>query len=194
MNKQLFIHTKLFTIIIAFVVLGCSESKYDKLVKEEMAKGIANDTLFLGMILGQSKKEFFDKCWKLNKEEVITNGSTNQFVKYILPKKNEDSNEIQMLFYGIFNKENIMTGMDIQFSNKAWSLWNKKVQSEQLVYNIKDTLKTWFPGNDFIQIPIKKDSSNLYVKIDGNRRITIKPLEDNKNVKVQIDNLKYHIK
>ena len=78
-----------------------------------------------------------------------------------------------------------------QFYFNAWSIWNKKLQADKLVPVVMDTLKKWYPGNDFIKVPLKKDSTQIFVKIDGNRRITIKPLDDNRIVKAKIDDLRY---
>ena len=183
---------KLFIPILFFSLVSCSESEYSKLVKTEMAKGIMHDSLFLGMKFGQTQKEFFDKCWKLNKDKRVTNGA-NSFVEYKLPVKEGDDlkNNMTMLFYGIFNEEKVMTGMKLQFSYDAWSLWNKSLQSDELIHVVKDTLQSWYPGNDFLKIEIRKDKAELFVKVDGNRRLTIKPLDEAKIVKAQIDDLRY---
>jgi len=196
MTKQVSMFIKMgcksFAALLIILLLGCSESKYSTLLKTEMAKGIVHDSIFLGLKLGQSKKEFFDTCWKLNEERVVTNGADG-FVKYVLPDRGGDDldQSITMLFYGIFNKENTMTGMKLQFSYKAWSLWNKSLQADQLQLGVKDTLKNWYPGNDFIEVNIAKNQTRLWVKVDGNRRITIKPLDDDRIVKAQIDDLRY---
>lgn len=157
-----------------------------------MAKGVVHDSIFLGLKFGQTKNEFFDICWKLNKDRVVTNGA-DSFVEYVLPvKAGDDSDQpIIMLFYGIFNNENIMTGMKLQFSYDAWSLWNKSLQSDQLLLEIKDRLNKWYPGNDFIEVDIEKNQTKIWVKVDGNRRITIKPLDNDRIVKAQIDDLRY---
>jgi len=178
---------------VFFVLLvSCSESKYSSLIKEEMSKGIVQDSLFLGLKLGQSQKEFFDKCWQLNRDKIVTNGSDG-FVMYVLPggKKGDLGQAITMLFYGIFNEEKVMTGMNLQFYYDSWSLWNKSLQSDQLIHEVKDRLKSLFPGNDFISVSLNNEKDELYLKVDGNRRITIKPLDDNRKVKVKIDDLRY---
>lgn len=178
---------------VFFVLLvSCSESKYSSLIKEEMSKGIVQDSLFLGLKLGQSQKEFFDKCWQLNRDKIVTNGSDG-FVMYVLPGggKGDLGQAITMLFYGIFNEEKVMTGMNLQFYYDSWSLWNKSLQSDQLIHEVKDRLKSLFPGNDFISVSLNNEKDELYLKVDGNRRITIKPLDDNRKVKVKIDDLRY---
>lgn len=178
--------------LLIILLLGCSESKYSTLVKTEMSKGIVNDSIFLGLKLGQTKKEFFDTCWKLNTNQVVTNGADG-FVEYTLPTKGRDRSdqEITMLFYGIFDEENIMTGMKLQFSYDAWSLWNKSLQSDQLLLIVKKLLKEWYAGNDFINVDIANNKKQIWVKVDGNRRITIKPLDHDRTVKAQIDDLRY---
>lgn len=184
---------KIYILPLFILLFNCSESKYSKLVKAEMAKKTVNDSLFFGMKFGETKQDFFDQCWKLNKQKIISHGSSNNFVKYILPLKNEEDkvNTITMLFYGIFNDEKIMTGMDMKFYYESWSLWNKSYHSDKLLPLVKDSLKSWFPGNDFINVPIKETNEILYVKIDGNRRIVIEPLKSDKEVDVRIDNLRH---
>jgi hypothetical protein len=174
------------------VLIGCSRSKYDQLVKAEMAKGIINDSLMLGMKLGQTQKEFFDKCWKLNRDKIVTNGPDG-YVLYELPVKKENGkgDAVTMLFYGIFNETKTMTGMNFQFYYDSWSLWNKSLQSDRLIPEVKSRFMEWYPGNDFIKVELKNGEGEIFVKVDGIRRITIKPLDDNRIVKAQIDDLRY---
>lgn len=185
-------------LIVLFLVLqvSCNKSEYTKLVNNEMAKSIVNDSLIFGMKFGQTRKLFFDQCWKLNNQKIINQGSSNKFVEYQLPMKEGDSinNPITMLFYGIFNKEKIMTGMDMRFHYVGWSLWNKSLHSDKLVPVIKDSLKSWFPGNDFISVELKKGEKNVWVKVDGNRRIIVEPVVDSREVDARIDDLRYIIK
>ena len=173
-------------------MMGCTGSEYSRLVKEEMASGKIYDSLLLGLKFGQKRQEFFKICWNLNRKKIVTNGEGN-FVEYVLPAKNQtDANEkMTLLFFGIFNDERIMTGMNLKFYYNAWSLWNKKLHSDQLVNAVRDSLKKWYPGNDFIKVPLEKSGTELLVKVDGNRRITIRPLDDDRIVKAKIDDLRY---
>lgn len=197
MKKQVFIllrsSFKILVLLFLIMQVSCDRSEYTKLVKREMAKDIVNDSLIFGMKFGQTRKLFFDQCWKLNNQKIINQGSSNSFVEYQLPIKKGDSikNPITMLFYGIFNKEKIMTGMDMKFHYVGWSLWNKTLQSDKLVPVVKDSLKSWFPGNDFIMVPAKKTKGEIHVKVDGNRRILIEPIADSRTVDVRIDDLRY---
>lgn len=158
-----------------------------------MATGVVYDSLIFDMKFGQHKQEFLSTCWKLNQKGIIFNGPENAWVKYKLPTKTDTpmESEITLLFFGDFNEQKIMTGMDFQFYYNAWSIWNKKLQADKLLPVVMDSLKNWYPGNDFIRVPLKKDSLEVFVKVDGNRRITIRPLDDEKIVKAKIDDLRY---
>lgn len=158
-----------------------------------MAKGVVYDSLLFDMKFGLQKQEFFQKCWQLNQKGIISNGPENKWVKHKLPSKADSlsTQNITMLFFGDFNEKKIMTGMDFQFYYNSWSLWNKDLQSDKLLPVVMDSLKKWYPGNDFINVPLKKDSLEVFVKVDGNRRITIRPLDDEKIVKAKIDDLRY---
>ncbi len=172
---------------------NCSGSEYSRLVEREMASGAVYDSLFLGMRFGQSKQEFFRKCWKLNQKGIISNGPGSNSVKYELPSNENDllHRNITLLFFGDFNDDKIMTGMDLDFYFDAWSIWNKSLQSDKLLPVVMDSLKKWYPGNNFIKVPIKNDSLELLVKVDGNRRIILRPLNDDRMVKAKIDDLRY---
>ncbi len=182
-----------YILILLIVLVSCSESKYSMLVKTEMAKNVVNDSLMFGMKFGETRQDFYDQCWKLNNEGIIMQGPSNSFVRYDLPIKEGESSThaITMLFYGIFDKEKIMTGMDMRFSYVAWSLWNKSLHADKLLPNIKDSLQSWYPGNDFVQVRLKKTKKDIFVKVDGNRRIIIESLENNKDVNARIDDLRY---
>lgn len=184
---------KILMVCIAILQISCNTSEYTKLVNNEMAKNIVNDSLIFGMRIGQTRQEFYDQCWKLNNQKIITHGSSNSFVEYKLPINKSDTtkNSMTLNFYGIFNQEKIMTGMDMKFHYDGWSLWNKSLQSDKLLPVVKDTLKSWFPGNDFISVELKETNKNVWVKVDGNRRILIEPLADSREVDVRIDDLRY---
>jgi len=196
--KKLFLkfikmNIRVYVLLLLILLVGCSESKYSKLVKTEMAKNIVNDSLLFEMKFGQTRQEFYDQCWKLNNQKIIKQGSNNNFVQYYLPQKEGDSsiNSIKMLFYGIFDKEKIMRGMDMRFSYNAWSLWNESTHSDKLITVVKDTLQSWYPGNGFIEVTMKRSKKDIFVKVDGNRRIIIEPLINTKDVDVRIDDLRY---
>jgi hypothetical protein len=75
MKKQVSIvlknSVKFLIIFFLLIQLSCNKSEYTKLVNNEMAKNIVNDSLIFGMTFGQTRKLFFDQCWKLNNQKII---------------------------------------------------------------------------------------------------------------------------
>ena len=187
-NKLIFILSILWS---ALWISSC-ESEYSKTVDREAEKGISKDSLVLGMSFGDTKKSFFDQCWQLNNKGLVSQGPNNRSVQYLLSSNDEDQNltAINMLFYGDFNENNIMTGMDLEFSYKAWAPWNDDMTSKKLLPVLKDTLMNWFPGNNFIPIKSDKLDRETHVKVDGNRQILVYTKGD-KDVVVKIEDLKY---
>ena len=184
-----------FLMAIVFVISSC-ESDYSKFVKRELATGVKNDSLFFGMKFNDSKTDFFDICQELNEKEIVTHGPQNKFVKYSMESNGDGESNIQMLFYGIFDKDNMkvfdkdkkMTGLNMRFSFTGWSPWNKNLYASELIPILKDTLKNWFPGNDFIKVDLKKLNKETFIKIDGNRQIKMYALDD-EVVSVRIEDL-----
>ena len=60
----------------------------------------------------------------------------------------------------------------------GWMPWNKKLGSDSLLTDVLRLYKKWYKaGNSFITIPDEK-KGNIYVKVDGNRRIIIGRYDD----------------
>ncbi|MCJ7465643.1 MAG: hypothetical protein MUO53_03000 [Maribacter sp.] len=177
--------------ILLFLMLFSCQSEYTKLVNLEAHKGLQQDSLLFGMSFGDTKKSFFDRCGELNKEKLVSQGPNNRSVQYLLSSKQDDENltAINMLFYGNFDKNDTMVGMDLEFTYRAWSLWNKDYEAKKLLPVVKDSLMKWFHGNPFIPLKQETSDTELFVKVDGNRQITAYA-KNNKDVAVRIEDLK----
>ena len=171
------------------LVLSACESDYTKLVKSELASGVKNDSIFYNLRFGITKKEFFKICWDLNRRHLVTQGPSNKNVQVMLnPKDSSEAlKKIKMLFYGKFNSDHIMTGMDVTFSYDAWAPWNEDLQADKLLPVVRDTLLKWYPGNPFMKV------KNVWVKVDGGRQIELKK-ESKRDVSVLIEDLEYKYK
>src|SRR5210317_1907839 len=100
-------NNKILLFLLVALMFSC-ESEYTKLVKTELAKNQENDSIFHNLKFGQSKKEFFDICWNLNKTGIATHGPSNSYVQtFLYPKDSTNLTEkMRMLFYAKFNKDN----------------------------------------------------------------------------------------
>lgn len=173
------------------LTVACSQSQYDKVVKRELATGKEYNEMMFDMKIGLSKKEFYGKCWQLNKEKLVAQGPSNQYVRHVLDSVSpiyNPSSRIEMLFFGLFDDEDLMRGMRFRFSYTAWAPWNKELQPEKLQEEIKEMMKTLYPGNDFFNLDTKVNDQPIAVKIDGNRLITVYVF-DNRFVQAYIEDL-----
>lgn len=183
----------IFCLLVLTPFLACEiESEYSKLLKKELKSGKSFNDLVLGLKIGQTKDDFFEICADLNKKKLITSGARNLYPEYILYPKDsvENGKKIRMSFMGIFDNDRIMKGMDIRFNYYSWIAWREEYNSANLINEIKDTLQLWYPGNNFIEIDLKLDSKNnlAYVKVDGNRQITMYKI-DGRDVAVIIEDI-----
>ena len=192
MEKLNFLNISRISIIIIFgmLIFGCkNQSEYTKVLKRELEnKNEFNDLIF-DMKIGQSKQDYFDICYKLNQKKLIVSGQRSLNPELILESKDESvkGSNIKMSFNGIFNEKKIMKGMEMRFYFTGWSSWNKDLSSDNLLVQLKDTLREWFPGNDFFKVNFENNLSTE-VKIDGNRRI-LAYLVNSKDVAVRIEDM-----
>lgn len=157
------------SVLATLMLTGCTpRSKYEQKLKNELARGVRCDSLFMGVYLGMPVKEFYSHCWDLNKKGKIKQGKTNTSVEYQL--KTELKFPATMDFYPTF-VEGKISEMPVRFAYNGWAPWNKKLSSE----NLEQDVLQWYEkvyGKGFMKIK-HPEKGIAYVKIDGNRRISI---------------------
>ena len=164
----------LLVLIASGLIYGCTpRSRYERRLKQELASGIRYDSLFLGLYLGMSDKDFYTQCWSLNQKGIIKQSPNNQAVEY--DHKDILKASATMQFYPEFEQGEIVE-MPVRFSYKGWAPWNKELSSDNLQKDILEWFKKDY-GDEFIAVkhPVH---GIAYVKIDGNRRITIFKQDD----------------
>lgn len=173
-------------IVIALLSTSCRDSEYDRLVDRELASGVKHDSLFLTLHFGMKRKEFFDACWKMNKQGLMKQGPGNLSVEYEL-KKNELKADAYMRFYPNFNDRDEIYHMPVEFVYQAWAPWNKSLSADSLILDVEKLFNKWYPG-EFIKLEKKDEDLQLWVKVNGNRRIRMYKKNDSV-VKVEFMNL-----
>jgi len=156
-------------LLAALIVGGCSPGKrYEQRLKRELASGVRNDSLFLGLSFGMSQKEFFDHCWKMNKDSLVRQGMANMSVQYDI--NYELKYPATMNFYPVFENGKIVE-MPVRFIYNGWAPWNKDLSASNLAKDVKSWYEDVY-GKGFITVthPMKGEA---YTRIAGNRRITI---------------------
>lgn len=156
-------------VVATLVVGGCSPGKkYEQRLKRELASGVRYDSLFMGISLGMTSEAFFKHCWKLNDEGLVRQGTSNMSVLYDI--KEELNYLATMDFYPVFG-DNKIVEMPVRYIYNGWTPWNEDLSPENLANDVKNWYETIY-GKGFLTVthPMKGEA---YIKIDGNRRITI---------------------
>ncbi len=124
----------LVVVLLVLIVSSCSKKdKYEQWVEHELASGVRQDSLFLGIGFGMTSKKFFAHCWELNKQGVIRQGLGKASVEYRLD--DELKYPATMNFYPNFS-ENTIYEMPVRFKYEAWAPWNKPLQADSLQLDV----------------------------------------------------------
>lgn len=156
----------IFLIIPLLMLISCEQkSEYEQLVEKELEKEVRHDSLFLGYEFGMESEQFFQHSWELNQKKVVEGGVQ---VKHDL---DELSSPAQMVFYPDFHDGRIFR-MPVEISFKAWAPWNPGLSSDSLMVELVDLYRKKY-GKGFIQTKLPEINKEAWVKVDGNRRISI---------------------
>jgi hypothetical protein len=159
----------LIILISGIMISGCSpRAKYERRLKHELASGVRYDSLFFGLYFGMPEKDFYVRCWNLNHNGLLKQGESNTTAEYQM--NDELKYPAVMDFYPKFNQGKI-SEMPVMFKYKGWTPWNKTLSSG----NLQNDVKKWYVkiyGEGFIKVKHPLHGT-AFVKIDGNRRITI---------------------
>ncbi len=165
-----------------FMLMACSQKKdidqYNSLVKTELASNKRVDSIFLGFHFGMLQRDFYMQCWEMNRKGKFTDGNDatgNMTVLYKLDK--ELKYPASMNFFPDF-KDSAIWKMRVDFRYDGWVPWNKGLGADSLLPDVLAMYKKWYSaGNSFIQVNDEKRGT-VYVKVDGNRRITVKKYDE----------------
>ena len=116
-----------------------------------------------------TQKSFYEVCWDLNKEGVLTNGPTELSVEYRADMPS--GNLAFMRFFPKFHEKKIFL-MPVEFTYESFAPWNEDLDSDHLLEDVKTLFEDWY-GEGFIEVSDKDRRKRAWVKVDGNRRIRI---------------------
>jgi len=170
-----------FYLLFITCLVSCKNDKsgyleYKRLESNEIKRGVREDSLFFGIYMGMTSKQFYAHCWELNKKGVFTDGLNNTAVLHKMDSI-ELGHPASMNFYPDFFN-NKVAKMRVSFQYDAWAPWNRQLYSDTLLPKVVDLYKGWYnKGNPFLKIEDRKRGV-IYVKVDGNRRIIIGRADD----------------
>lgn len=164
-------------VLLQLVFQSCNRGdSYSTLVDRELQSGKRVNDIFFDIRFGMTSKDFYGYCWDMNKKGVFRDGLNNQYVLY-KPKQGDLKHAATMNFYPDFYKGKIAR-MRVLYQYDGWAPWNKHLYADSLVKDVLQLYGRLYPGgNPFLTLH-NKQKGDLYVKVDGNRRITVGKLND----------------
>ena len=163
-----------FTLLIG--VLGCNrsnEAKYKVYEKKELAKKIREDSLFKGLYLKMPFKEFRTYSFDMNVKGHFKQGGQKS-PNWVQCKLEEMTYPATLTFYPQFKSDSINEmNAAIYYENAKFK--DGIFEKDSLLLDVLNLMDKWYGGKTFkIKSPnfYKED---IYVKVKGNRRITVYP-------------------
>lgn len=162
--------------IIAILLLSCKESiegRYKKYEKSELAKGVRKDSLFMGLYFQMTKEDFRTYCFDMNLEGKFKQGGNKSSI-WVESKLESTTYPAAINFYPNFKDDKISElNASIYYKNAVYK--DGIFELDSLMLDVLGLMKKWYGKEVFkIKSPFfyKED---VYVMVDGNKRITIYP-------------------
>lgn len=167
-----------YLMILGLMILGmaaCQESteeQYLKMEQEELASGLRYDSLFRGIHFAMKREEFMDYCFNKNLEDEFRQGGvkSGQWVECKL--EDELRYPAAINFFPKF-QNSLITEMEAAIYYDNIALGDPVPKGDSLLQDVMRLMEKWY-GKGFMKINspyFYKD--DVYVKVDGNRRITL---------------------
>ncbi len=165
----------LFLCLVSLLIIQCQNnprSDYQENVETELAKGVRNDSLFLGYHFGMTREEFFEHSWQLNKKQLVLNGTGAE----ILQTENALKSDAQKIFYPKFKDEKIVR-MPVKYSYDGWAPWNRHLWADSLKYDVKRLLEEKYKI-EFKELSNPNNGEKYLYHIAANKEIRISELDN----------------
>ena len=175
-------------LIILIVSSGCREKEtYDEILKKELSKGVRYDSLFYGLHFNMTTPRFAQHCIDMNALGVFfpNSGQSQIIIKF----QNEFEFPVNFVFFPNLEKDRIQK---IQGSFNYYGSYasSKDRNAKILILELVEQMTHWYGGRAFIKQPHPlKLLGYRYIKIDGNRKITLEENLDNVHVDVIFEDL-----
>ncbi|MCB0629759.1 MAG: hypothetical protein R2824_33700 [Saprospiraceae bacterium] len=181
-----------FLLFIFLSIIACRktpEEQYRKFEKNELAKGIHYDSLIYGLTFGMSNDEFRDYCFGQHLEGQFNQGGRRNSAWVVSQLKHELNYPAEINFYPEFKQDSI-TGLNASIYYVNAHYQDHTFHLDSLLQDVLHLVEKWYgPGYYKIKSPVKyKD--DVYVKVNGNRRITIYPDQSGQMVNLWYVNLR----
>lgn len=161
---------------LVLIMIAC-QSDYTRMVKEELSKGIRKDSILFSINFGDTRQDFYGRCFDLNKQHLVSHGPGNKSVQYLFKDSvvHKTPTDMRLLFFPKFDEKDRIKEMEMELGYVESTLYRNQAKSDSLETRVKDLLVDWYGGNQFVTAKVK--DHEFPVKVDGNRRIILEKKE-----------------
>ena len=157
--------------------MACNQSpaeRYKEHERKQLASGVRKDSLFMGFYFKMPKKDFREYCFEMNLKGKFKQGGrkNSNWVESNLPGTPYPAS---INFYPNFIEDSISEMHAAIYYDDNAVFKDGIFERDSLLLDVLNLLDTWYGKETFkIKSPLfyKED---VYVKLSGNRRITIYP-------------------
>lgn len=173
---------KIKSIIVLLILAGivslasCKKSEAERYLayeKEQLQSGVAQDSLFMGLYFGMSRKEFRDYCFEQNIQKKFWQGGRKN-TAWVESKLEGMEYPAAINFYPSFTNDTI-TEMNASIYYDGATYKDGIFESDSLMLDVLNLLDNWYGGKTFkVKSPVFY-KNDVHVHLKGNCRITVSP-------------------
>ena len=174
-------------VALSVVLIGCTQSQdqvYRQLEERELASGARYDSLFKGLYFGMPYDSFRDHCMKMHVRGEFREGGRKSGAWVECNLTNEMKYPASLNFYPEFEESAITQMRAAVYYNSDVTFKDHPFVKDSLLHDAIRLMDRWY-GPGFVKIDspdsLKED---IYVKVNGNRRITV--YTDNINTMINL--------
>ena len=184
---------RLFSVIIsimAVILFSCNDKQisYETYVAKELTTGVRNDSLIYRIHFGMTQEEFKSYCTGMNLQKRFMPNPRGTAVRLKLQKG--FGAPVLFDFFPVLHSNKPISKIIASMKYRDFSYYDKIYDIGNLVIEAVEYFEDGYGGNKFIAIPHEnKLLKHMYVKIDGNRKILLKPTFDGQELQIEFEDL-----
>ncbi len=162
---------------------ACSSpvNEYGEMVQKGLESKVRYDSLFFGIHFNMSREDFFEHCFAMNQQGIFFQNPNGTEVQYKF--ENEFKYPVVFDFFPNMADSSIHE-LRGNLYYQHWTPYQKKYAADSLQLEVVGLFEKWY-GRPFIKMPHPQELlGDTFVKIDGNRKISIYNNIDNRKVEV----------
>jgi len=194
LKKQKMKHGKRFFLVVISILgvmlFSCNdkEMSYETYVAKELASGERNDSLIYGIHFGMTEEEFKSYCTGMNLQKRFMPNPRGSAVRLALQKG--FGAPVVFDFFPVLHSDKAITKVTASMKYRDFSYYDKTYDIGNLVIEAEKYFEDGYGGNKFIAIPHENILlKHMYVKIDGNRKILLKPTFEGQELQIEFEDL-----